>query len=209
MTLSSGRFVVIEGCDATGKSTLAARLDTEQFTTSVECPPGPLGSIKSEVFKSLDPFARLLYFVSGNAHLSALAGGVGAGRNLVGVRYIWSTLAYHSAIERTEVAAPLTMLKSVIPHLAMPEYVIFLTVQRSEQHKRLVKRGELEKEISPEVAEFQGRLSACFREAFNLLPARVITMDTTHTTVDDLVVAVRPFLGTGTLASRMRSMWPG
>ena len=200
MTSPSGRFVVIEGSDATGKSTLGARLDTEHFTTSVECPPGPLANIKGEVFNSLDPFARLLYFASGNAHLSALAGGVGAGRNLVGVRYIWSTLAYHGAIERTDVAAPLTILKSVIPYLTMPEYVIFLTVQRNEQHKRLVERGELGKEIPPEVAEFEDRLSACFREAFALLPARVVTMDTTHTTVDELAVAVLPFLDTGTSA---------
>jgi len=198
LTSSHGRFIVIEGCDATGKSTLGARLGMEEFTTSVECPPAPLGDIKGEVFKSLTPFARLLYFTSGNAHLSTLADGVGAGRNLVGVRYIWSTLAYHSAIERTEVAAPLSMLKSVIPYLAMPEYVIFLTVQRSEQHKRLVQRGELGAEIPLEVAEFADRLSACFREAFDLLPARVITMDTTHTTVDDLAVAVRPLLNAGT-----------
>lgn len=198
MTSSRGRFIVIEGGDATGKSTLGARLDIEEFTTSVECPPGPLGDIKGEVFKSLTPFARLLYFTSGNAHLSTLAHGVCAGRNLVGVRYIWSTLAYHSAIERTEVTVPLAMLKSIIPYLAMPEYVIFLTVQRSEQHKRLMKRGELGEEMPPELAEFDDRLSACFREAFDLLPARVITVDTTHTTVDDLAVSVRPFLNAGT-----------
>lgn len=200
MTSSSGRFVVIEGSDATGKSTLAARLDRDQFTTSVECPPAPLGSIKGEVFKGLDPFARLLYFASGNAQLSALANRVGVGRNLVGVRYIWSTLAYHSAIERTEVTASLAMLESVIPHLVMPECVIFLTVQRSEQHKRLVERGELGKKIPLDVAEFEDRLSECFREAFDLLPARVITADTTHTTVDDLAVVVRPFLDPGTSA---------
>ena len=200
MTFPRGRFIVIEGGDATGKSTLGARLNMEESTSTVECPPVPLGDIKGEVFKSLTPFARLLYFTSGNAHLSTLADGVGAGRNLVGVRYIWSTLAYHSAIERTEVAKPLTMLKSVIPYLAMPEYVIFLTAQRTERHKRLVQRGELGEEIPPEVAEFDDLLSVCFREAFDLLPAHVITIDTTDTTVDDLAVAVQPFLKAGTSA---------
>jgi thymidylate kinase len=196
-----GRFVVIEGNDGTGKSTLAARLGTEQFTTSVECPPGTLGSIKNEALSSLDPFARLLYFAAGNACLSALAAGVGGGRNLVGVRYIWSTLAYHSAIERTPVAVPFAMLKSIIPHLAMPEYVIFLTVQKGEQHERLMKRGELRKEMLQTEAEFQDRLSACYREAFELIPARVVTMDTTHTTVEDLAVVLQESLDAGIAAS--------
>lgn len=194
MTSGTGRFFVIEGSDATGKSTLGARLGAERFTTFVECPPEPLGGIKAEVFKSLDPLARLLYFISGNAQLSSIADRVGTGNSLVGVRYIWSTIAYHSAIEGMEVATTLSILESALPRLTMPESVIFLTVQEPVQKRRMAERGELIQGSPAETAKFEARLSDCFREAFELLPVPVITMDTSETTVDGLAASLRPVL---------------
>ena len=188
----SGRFVVIEGADATGKTTLGARLGAQANTTCVESPPRPLRDIKTEVFKKFDPFARLLYFASGNAQLSSLASKVDIGQNLVGIRYIWSTLAYHSAMEGVGVATTLAILKSVIPYLIMPEYVIFLTAQRDEQLERLALRGELPRESFSEAALFNTRLAESFREAFDLLPVGTITMDTTFTSVDDLAASLLP-----------------
>ena len=197
MTPISGRFIVIEGADATGKTTLGARLGEKENTICVESPPRPLRDIKAEVFRNLDPFARLLYFASGNAQISSLASKIDIGQSLVGIRYIWSTLAYHSAIEGIGVATTLGMLKSVVPYLAMPKYAIFLTTESSEQQKRLALRGELPQEGSSEAARFNTRLAECFREAFDLLPICTIAMDTTFTTVDDLAASLLSRLSNG------------
>ena len=134
-------FVVIEGLDWSGKSTLArevaARLGAEALATPMRTLPAQVRQ-GAEAMCAGDSLARMLFYASTVAAASTFVRArLAEGCPVVMDRYWLSTLSYHLYM-----GAP-AMLREVEATLTPPDLTVFLNVSRATRRQRLVDRGEL------------------------------------------------------------------
>ena len=157
-----GVFIVLEGIDGSGKTTLARslkdRLEAKGFRTQLTAEPtsGTIGSLlRSE--KINDPKAETLLFIADRScHTSEIIDLLDKGISVISDRYYASTLAYQSAaLEGPSFEYPLLeeMNKAVIRE---PDITILLDLDPEVSAGRVSSRGE---QISKfERLEFQRRV---------------------------------------------------
>ena len=155
-------FIVLEGIDGSGKTTLAKslkeKLEAKGYKTQLTAEPtsGPVGSLlRSE--KIGDPKAETLLFVADRScHTSEIRGLLEKGISVISDRYYASTLAYQSAaLEGPSFDYPLLeeMNRAVIRE---PDITILLDLDPEVSAGRVSSRGE---QISKfERLEFQRRV---------------------------------------------------
>lgn len=182
----------MEGLDGSGKSSVAAILGESAAVRTVESPPPPFRAVKQEVLDTAVAPARLLYFLAANQQVAGLLNSGNADSPLLAVRYLWSTIAYHAAIEKVAVADILRTTGPYVRDLPMPLSVIYLSVNRHTQIARLRVRREagLQHRLSTSEA-FYSRLSAAYEDAFAEIPAHVDRLDTSAMSLAETVSAVR------------------
>lgn len=157
-----GVFIVLEGIDGSGKTTLAKslkdRLEAKGYKTQLTAEPtsGTIGSLlRSE--KINDPKAETLLFIADRScHTSEIIDLLDKGISVISDRYYASTLAYQSAaLEGPSFEYPLLeeMNKAVIRE---PDITILLDLDPEVSVGRVSSRGE---QISKfERLEFQRRV---------------------------------------------------
>jgi len=140
------QFIVIEGLDATGKSTLVENLTRALSAKMISCPPNIIipslqeGSIRPH-FDSLSPLQRRAYY-----RFSNLVASEGASKHLtdsdvVMDRYWTSTAAFAAMDDDFEHDIALGEYPDEI---RVPDILILLTVDEENRLKRLHGRGEVE-----------------------------------------------------------------
>ncbi len=155
-------FIVLEGIDGSGKTTLAKslkeKLEAKGYKTQLTAEPtsGPVGSLlRSE--KIGDPKAETLLFVADRScHTSEIRGLLEKGISVISDRYYASTLAYQSAaLEGPSFDYKLLeeMNASVTTE---PDATFLLDINPERSAERITSRGE---QISKfERLEFQRRV---------------------------------------------------
>jgi dTMP kinase len=91
-------FVVLEGADGTGKSTVAKALATALGGEYIATPPPPLSSVREQIDQTASVDVRFLYYLAGVLHASDIARKVRRSKPVVCDRYLASTIAYHKAL---------------------------------------------------------------------------------------------------------------
>lgn len=163
--VSTGFFIVIEGADGTGKSTLAARLANHLGATlTFEPSHGPIGWWVRKNLSDL-PAATLPYLFAADRaqHVTeTIAPALAAGEMVVCDRYIPSSVAYqgHDAIA----------LNTSFP---VPDLTILLTVSPEVARQRIVARDAL----TPFEERHATDLGARYVAALNALGWRYVTID--------------------------------
>ncbi|QJD57606.1 deoxynucleoside kinase [Pseudomonas sp. gcc21] len=132
------RFIVLEGLDGVGKSTLArvlaSRLDAQFMST----PGDSFKDIRGLAIAAFgdDQLAKALFYTATvscegrKAHMT-----VNQGRSVVMDRYWASTVAYAKA---RGVAAD---LDAIGPHLVSPDIIVLITLDETTRLARLAQRG--------------------------------------------------------------------
>ena len=129
-------FICVEGIDGVGKSTVARKLATALGGIYYKTPPAPFDSIRAEIDRRSDAAARLYFYVSAVFFASLEIGELRARQPVVCDRYIFSTLAYHIAMDES-------FRNFVIPPtLMMPDETFLLVADEAERLRRLLERGE-------------------------------------------------------------------
>jgi len=196
-TLMSGRldpniFIIIEGIDGTGKTTIAKQLAEEINGQYIKSPPPPFDKIKQHVLETATPMARFTYFLCSNIQLSVLAKTLLSKSHVVADRYVWSTVAYHAAIERLSVRTPIKLIASFRKFLLMPDLVIFLTVQRQVQLTRIKKRSDNSLQRGLLLSnEFQLRLMKAYRDVEELFEVPLLRIDTTNKSISAIIDIIK------------------
>lgn len=136
------RFIVVEGLDGSGKTTLADALATRLEergvrSVAIKTPPPPLQSCAPLVAEQLDVNARFLFHLSGVHYTSSKVRGLIGDRVVVCDRYILSTLAYHDAAGRS-VAVDIASL-----NLLPPDLTFYVFVEEQKRQARIRARGAL------------------------------------------------------------------
>ena len=157
-----GTFIVIEGIDGSGKTTLAERLASgKDAWLTAEPTKGPLGRmLRSGELGDIPPAAEALLFAADRAiHTAEIERELAKGRWVICDRYAGSTVAYQSA--SMEGNADWDWLNSMQKHsVIQPDAVILLDMDPEESMARVGSRGE---ELSRfEKLEFQRRVRKAY-----------------------------------------------
>jgi len=191
-------FLVLEGVDGTGKTTIARRISNAIGGQYVKSPPQPFAGIKQHVLETATPTARFTYFLCSNIQLSSLAESLLDRSHVVSDRYIWSTLAYHAAIENITPSRLKHLVAPFQRFLIMPDLVVFLTVGREVQLLRLKDRvdDKLQRDLLMS-DRFQQRLRKAYRSVRDFFKVTWMEIDTSHTSVSATVHAIEEVIKQG------------
>ncbi|GCC23881.1 UMP-CMP kinase 2, mitochondrial [Chiloscyllium punctatum] len=170
--------IVIEGLDATGKSTLTEALRDSLQATLLKSPPDCISHLR-KTFDAKPPLIRRAFYALGNYITGSIIARESEKSPVIVDRFWHSTAAYAIA---TEVSGK---LENLPPHhhelyqwpqdLIRPDLVLLLTVDAEERVRRLEQRGEMRtrEEIELEANSiFRQKVEATYRRMEN--PACVV-----------------------------------
>ncbi|MCX6651280.1 MAG: dTMP kinase [Methanomassiliicoccales archaeon] len=150
-----GAFIVLEGIDGTGKSTLSKKLKTwleadgRNVVLTAEPTTDWLGmAVRRANEENLDPRTESLLFTADRCqHTIKISEWLKEGKTVVCDRYYGSTVAYQGAALEAEMGdnALAWLLNLNGPVVRHPDVTILLTVDPEKAMKRVGNRGELSK----------------------------------------------------------------
>jgi thymidylate kinase len=183
---SQFKFLVIEGCNGVGKSTiteyLCARLGASSFHY-----PAEFVSFRNKVQldERVAPLPRVLYYLAATLHLSDLVRAQLTQTHVVCDRYLASPISLmigESAIEDTEACS---LVERFTPYLCMPDLILLLTAQHAVASGRINSRSRESGKLTPVArrileseAFFLKRQDSSRRWASRLAP--VVELDTSN-----------------------------
>ena len=185
----NSNFIVIEGLDATGKSTLAPRLADRLNATLLQCPPkleAPDLSPKLRAhFDHRPPNQRRAYYRAANLIASEIAEASLKTGNVVMDRYWPSTVAFSALDSNSDL---IQEWQGCYPlELREPDAVILLTVNEENRRKRMQGRGEPLTEEEQHLEDI-ARRDAVLQEYRQFEPFEIDTSDRDPDTVLDMVI---------------------
>ena len=146
------RFIVLEGLDGVGKSTLANKLAEQLGAQFMSTPGDRFKAIRSPVMEAFgeDQLAKALFYAATVSSEGRKARSiVDQGRSVVMDRYWASTLAYAKALG---VSANIDALES---DLIPAEITVLITLDENTRLKRLHQRGMTAEDLETINAEFK------------------------------------------------------
>ena len=192
MVKSQSRFLVIEGCNGVGKSTLADYLCARVGALSFHYPPEFVSFRRAVCLdECLAPVPRLAYYLAATLHLSDLVRTQLTQSHVICDRYLASPLSLmigESAIEETKARA---LTEPFGSYLCTPDLILLLTAEHAVASARIYKRSVKSGMLTPiarrmrESKEFfHKREDACRRLSKRLGP--VVELDTTNLSVEEM-----------------------
>ncbi len=187
MAERQNKFIVIEGIDGVGKSTIAAALVNELNKLSVptilvKSPLGDYQLATSYINTNCDVNSHYLFYLSGIKHTSDLIRKMLKDYTVVCDRYIYSTEAYHRA-NNLSVFVDLKTL-----NILEPDYKFYISVFDEEiRQRRISARGKTDPGDN-EIKQ-SGSLIERIESEFEKFELTVI--DNTNRSIEDVVKEIR------------------
>ncbi len=136
------KFLVIEGCNGVGKSTITEYLSARAGASTFHYPPEFVSFRRdAQLDERLAPLPRLAYYLAATLHLSDLVRAQLTQSHVVCDRYLASPLSLmigESAIEETEACR---LVEPFLSYLCMPDLTLLLTAEHAVASARIFRRG--------------------------------------------------------------------
>ena len=186
------KFVVIEGCNGVGKSTIVEYLCARVGASSFHYPPEFVSFRRdAHLDECVAPLPRLVYYLAATLHLSDLVRAQLTQSHVVCDRYLASPLSLmiaESAMEETEARH---LIEPFLSYLCMPDVTLLLTAEHSVASARINSRS-LKSGILTPVARrileseefFHKRENSSRRLAMSWSP--VVVLDTTNLSPEEM-----------------------
>jgi thymidylate kinase len=196
ITTDAHKFLVIEGCNGVGKSTITEYLSARLGASTFHYPP-EFVSFRRDVHldESIAPLPRLVYYLAATLHLSDLARARLTQSHVVCDRYLASPLSLmiaESAIEETEARR---LVKPFLSYLCKPNVTLLLTAEHEVASARIQKRSLKSGMLTPVARKmlesedfFHRRENACRQVTMRLGP--VVELDTTNLSSEEMCDSV-------------------
>lgn len=189
------KFLVIEGCNGVGKSTIVEYLIARVGASSFHYPPEFVNFRRNvHLDERLAPLPRLGYYVAATMHLSDLVRAQLTKSHVVCDRYLASPLSLmiaESAIEETEACR---LVEVSLSYLRMPDLTLLLTAEHTTASARINERSLKSGMLTPVARKilesehfFRRRQDASRRWAMRLGP--VVELDTTNLSPEEMCKA--------------------
>src|SRR6266700_5554686 len=136
------KFLVIDGCNGVGKSTITEYLSARLGASTFHYPP-EFVSFRREVHldESVAPLPRLVYYLAATLHLSDLVRARLTQSHVICDRYLaipLSLMIGESAIEETEARR---LVEPFLSYLCKPDLTLLLTAEHAVASARIYKRS--------------------------------------------------------------------
>ena len=186
------KFLVIEGCNGVGKSTIVQYLCARVGASSFHYPPEFVNFRRNvHLDECLAPLPRLVYYLAATMHLSDLVRAQLTQSHVVCDRYLASPLSLmigESAIEESEARR---LMKPFGSYLCTPDLTLLLTAEHAVASARINNRSLKSGMLTPVARKmleseefFHKRENASRRLAMSLGP--VVELDTTNLTPEEM-----------------------
>jgi thymidylate kinase len=128
-------FIVIEGLDGSGKSTICEKLGHKLNCTIYKTPSFPYSKIRSEVDSTADAAARFFFYLSSVFYASTEISALLKKNSVVCDRYLYSTICYHAILNPS-------FSKFAIGdwNILRPDFTFFLSTPFEERVRRIAAR---------------------------------------------------------------------
>ncbi len=189
---SRSKFLVIEGCNGVGKSTITQYLSARAGASTFHYPPEFVSFRRDlRLDECLAPLPRLAYYLAATLHLSDLVRAQLTQSHVVCDRYLASPLSLmigESAIEERQACR---LMKPFLSYLCMPDMTLLLTAAHAVASERIHNRSLASGMLTPVARRmreseefFQKRENASRRLAMRLGP--VVELDTTNLSPEEM-----------------------
>lgn len=189
---SQSKFLVIEGCNGVGKSTIVDYLCTRIGALSFHYPPEFVSFRRDlRLDECVKPLPRLTYYLAATMHLSDLVRDQLTRSHVICDRYLASPLSLMIGESVIEEKQALQMTEPFQSYLRIPDLTLLLTAEHAVVSERIRTRSAKSGVLTPiarrmiESKEFfQKREDACRRIATRLGP--MVELDTTSLTFEEM-----------------------
>ncbi len=134
------KFVVLEGHDAAGKTTVAKELERSLGGVYIKTPGSRYASIRQAMDSEASAETRFLFYLMSVSDASDEIRAMRKNEDVVCDRYFWSSLVGYAAHSGKTLEQVTAMAHPLIEHLEQPDDVILLYTSEEEQIRRLVER---------------------------------------------------------------------
>jgi len=167
-------FIVIEGLDGTGKSTIAQHLSKELRGFNYKTPPAPFNLFRNIIDKSQNTVTRFLYYLDSVLYASFEIEKLLEKNHVICDRYYISTLAYHYAID-PELRH--YRFERVLDRVIKPDFTFFLKANYHTRIQRMCQRENCDSQmiLSDQLNHYE--LTQKIENEFNKF-TEMITFDT-------------------------------
>lgn len=190
------KFVVLEGLDASGKTTLGEKLSPILGAQFIQTPGEPFLSIQKKVL-TLPLDVQLPFFLAANLYASHNIKEMLATSPVVCARYVYTTLVAHCTYTGRDLGKVSHELAPFTRNLVMPDHIILVQVSEEEWYRRIQERGPLDANDLKLLRKKEYRLRAA--QIYDQLIAgdesRWIKFDTTGRTIDECVSELASLVG--------------
>lgn len=186
------KFLVIEGCNGVGKSTITEYLSASLGASTFHYPP-EFVSFRRDVHldESVAPLPRVAYYLAATLHLSDLVRGQLKQSHVVCDRYLASPLSLMMAESAIEEKEAHHLIEPFLSYLRMPDLILLLTAKHGVASARINKRSLKSGMLTPVARRmleseefFHRRESACRRMSIRLGP--VVELNTTNLSSEEM-----------------------
>lgn len=171
------KFIVFEGLDACGKTTLSSRYAKDRNTVVHSAVVSEANDLKKRIDSNKSKESALLFFLLNNFLRSEEVKKEQKFDDIVFDRYIFSTLAYQSIILDEERVKKIFEALRVTNKLLLPDVIVFVKADLETINRRIGERGGELQWYGDEVTQ-NNSVETAYKEIFSWFNIPIVEVDT-------------------------------
>lgn len=178
-------FIVFEGLDGAGKTTLARMLGEQQSLSYCTSIPSNLMPLRSQVDVTSSPIATFHFYSLCNSLRSQEYALQLKSSGIIADRYIFSTLAYHSLLMQQDLSHYLDIVQCDRRFL-MPDAIVYVTASKEVINQRIMNRSQdATLQWYGDLVTMNFNLTDSYELVFDLVDIPIVRIDTSKDSIEE------------------------